>query len=265
MLINMLKSLLGGLIDFLLYPIRAIINLFKKKPELPDPMPEPIPIVPPDKDYEKIYNNKYPKVDIVHYGRPVPGGNIGSPKIPVDVRDFFNVYDSQIKRVVESLNIYDSPTDIKVLACLLWVIDHIRYKIDLKNQYLPPTADNMTEYWQFGYETLYLKTGDCEDSAILLANMLLIAGIPYWKVRLTAGMVDDGRTKGGHCFVTFFDEPLERWVLLDTTFYPNRLPIYGRKEYKDETYYKETWFSWNLKFSFAKDVRMITNMKGMEL
>lgn len=38
------------------------------------------------------------------------------------------------------------------------------------------------DYWQTVEETLQLKTGDCEDGAILLANLLVASGQPYYKV-----------------------------------------------------------------------------------
>ena len=87
---------------------------------------------------------------------------------------------------------------------------------------------------------------------------MLSTGIAYWKIRLTAADVDDGKgNKGGHVFVTFFDEPRERWVLLDTSFYPNTLPITARPDYKDNTYVKDVWFSWSEKYAFSNaDVRL---------
>jgi transglutaminase-like putative cysteine protease len=50
-----------------------------------------------------------------------------------------------------------------------WVGNHIKYKHD-EDVYGVP------EYWQFGKETLSLKTGDCEDFAILLCSLLRSAG-----------------------------------------------------------------------------------------
>jgi hypothetical protein len=173
--------------------------------------------------------------------------------INIDVRNFFNVNDSQIRKLVDSIipdkSISDNEKGVK---CLTWVIDNIKYKADA-------SAIGQTEYWQYAYETgVYLKSGDCEDMHILLANMMAIAGVPYWKLRLSAGDVDDNiGHKGGHCFVTFFNINKVSWVLLDACFYPNKLPIDQRKNYKDETYYKETWFSWNEKYAFSKsDVRL---------
>lgn len=262
MIIKMLKSLIGGLIEYLLWPIKAIIGLFKKKPVALDPMPEPIPIIPPDKDYESIYNNKYPKADILYDGRKVPWRQ---GRYNIDVRNFFNVYDSTVRELTESIILNkDIPDNSKALLCLCWVIDNVKYAYDLNPD------GTITDYWNFPFETLLPRNfdspqlyGDCEDNAILLANMMVIAGIPYWRVRLTVGDVDDGHgNAGGHAFVTYFDEPRKRWVLLDPVFYPNKLSIEQRKDYDQETYYKSVWFSWNLKYSFAQDTRMVSNMKN---
>jgi hypothetical protein len=45
-------------------------------------------------------------------------------------------------------------------------------------QYAPDVGD----HWQLANETLQLGRGDCEDMAILLANYLVAAGLPWWKV-----------------------------------------------------------------------------------
>ncbi|MFH1226864.1 MAG: transglutaminase-like domain-containing protein, partial [Planctomycetota bacterium] len=159
----------------------------------------------------------------------------------------------------------DIPDNNKALLCLCWVLDNVKYAYDLNPD------GTQGEYWNFAFETLLPRSadspqlyGDCEDNAILLANLMLISGIPYWKIRLTVGMVDDGSVRGGHAFVTFFDEPRTRWVLLDPVFYPNKLPVEQRKNYKDETFYKETWFSWSECYCWAKDVRDIGKMNGVK-
>lgn len=197
------------------------------------------------KNWEQFYHLKYPSVDVLYNGRPVP--NIGN-RVNIDVRNFFTIYDSVVRDVVKLLDLQNLSDDDKIVKCLCWVIDNIKYKWDVKVDNTP------TDYWQFAYETVLLRVGDCEDIGILLANMGNIAGIPYWKVRINAGMVDDGKVKGGHAFVTYFEEANPRWVLLDGTYYPNRLPIAQRKSYKDETYYKDTWFSFNQKYSYSKAI-----------
>jgi len=184
---------------------------------------------------EKYYNNKYPKKDIVYRGRYVPNT---SDAIAIDVRNFFNEYDSDVRKVVEGLKLSGSDDD-KALKCFLWIIDKIKYVTDDKK--------GKRDYWQFGFETIYYKNGDCEDGSILLANMMLLAGIPYWKIRLSVGDV----TGGAHAYVTYYCEIKDRWVLPDWCYLVNKDKIVNRKDYKDEENYSAVWFSWNSKYSFT--------------
>ncbi|MFH1787709.1 MAG: transglutaminase domain-containing protein [archaeon] len=186
---------------------------------------------------EKYYNEKYPKKDIAYSARVVP---TTKNNVKIDVRDFFNAYDSEVRKIVEGLKLGRFSDDEKALKCLNWVIDNIKYVGDEKK--------GSKEFWQFSFETLYYMNGDCEDGAILLANMLLIAGIPYWKIRLTVGMV----TGGAHGYLTYYCERKDRWVVLDWCYWTNKNKIYERKDYKDEGNYLEVWFSWNEKYAFSK-------------
>ena len=110
----------------------------------------------------------------------------------------------------------------------------------------------MNEFWQFSYESLQTKKGDCEDGAILLHNILLAAGIPYWKLRLSAGWVQTGNKKGGHAYLTYYSEENDKWVILDWCYWPNLKAIIDRPDYKDEPKYLDIWFSWNKKFCYTK-------------
>lgn len=118
--------------------------------------------------------------------------------------------------------------------------------------------------------TVILKNGailhQCEDGAILLANMLVVAGIPNWKIRVNAGFVVEPITKMqvGHAYLTFFDEINEKWVILDWCYYPNLKKIEDRGEYKKEKMYDKIWFSFNDKFSWAADTGDVRNMPGFE-
>ena len=51
------------------------------------------------------------------------------------------------------------------IALRNWVGNNIRYEND-------DTVNGVRDYWQFGKETVALKTGDCEDFAILLCSLL---------------------------------------------------------------------------------------------
>jgi hypothetical protein len=204
---------------------------------------------------EVYYEDKYPKIDILYAGRSLPNKGSG---VKIDIRDFFNTKDSMIKSIVTTLKLENKTDDEKAVICLEWIIKNIKYVSD--------TTKGLNEFWQFPYETLTYMTGDCEDMSILLANMLIISGIPSWKIRLSAGNVDDKKgSSGGHCFPTYYCEEKDQWVLLDCCYWPNTSPIDERKAYKDETYYISTWFSWSEEYCWAKDVKDIPNFNSVQI
>ena len=156
--------------------------------------------------------------------------DIGGKRITVDPRVFFATPDNRVPWVLAQ-----NSNDVKALRCLEWVVNNITYVRD-------PIQFKAVEEWLFAFETVALRKGDCEDGAILMANMMLKAGIPYWRIRLNAGKVKGG----GHCWVTYLREIDNRWIVLDWcyNFYPN-----GQfwKEAKD---YYDIWFSWTTKDIF---------------
>lgn len=71
-----------------------------------------------------------------------------------------------------------------------WVGENIRYEYD-------DDIYGTEEYWQFPYETLSLKTGDCEDQAFLLASLARAAGIEAEDIFVALGTIDNQ----GHAWV----------------------------------------------------------------
>lgn len=181
-------------------------------------------------DPQEIYwDNRYPKINQL-YNRTEIGKTYR-----IDVRTFLTPQDSTIPLVNGLTN------DDKALAALLLVRNMVTYVPDVG------------EYWAFFYETLQNKKGDCEDGAILMANVMLASEIPWWRVRLNAGDVNGG----GHCYLTYCRETDNQWVVLDWCYWPNKLPIAQRPLHKDEQNYDDAsknwgiWFSWNLKYSYG--------------
>ena len=118
---------------------------------------------------------------------------------------------------------------------------------------------------------IYLPENDvlvhnCEDLSILLANLMIISGIPSWKIRLVAGYVFEPvkKIQAGHVYITFFDEVNEKWVILDSCYYPNLKRVEDREEYKKESMYQEVWFSWNDKYSWNTNEADIRKMEGFK-
>jgi predicted transglutaminase-like cysteine proteinase len=191
------------------------------------------------------YNNKYPTKPVYYRGRVLQGSNT---RFKVDVRDFFSLNDENLNNIVKSLKLGAQTDNQKALNCIKWIIQNFPYKSDTTNY-------SQREFWCMPYESLFKKSGDCEDGAILLANMLLVAGIPNWKVRIVTGFVFEPISKKqvGHAYVTFFDEENEKWVILDWCYYPNIKKIIDRGEYKKETMYQDIWFSFNNTSSWGRD------------
>lgn len=60
-----------------------------------------------------------------------------------------------------------------------------------------------SEYWQLPSETIELRTGDCEDFAILLCSLLRAYGVPSDQVYVAVGF--DKEQTGGHAYL------VEKW------------------------------------------------------
>jgi predicted transglutaminase-like cysteine proteinase len=87
-----------------------------------------------------------------------------------------------------------------------FVRDEIKYEED----YL--TFDYRFEYWQFPEETLKLRTGDCEDQAILLCTLLRAKGYSPEEVKVVFGLTSSNT---GHAWVELFYQG--NWVVFDPT------------------------------------------------
>jgi predicted transglutaminase-like cysteine proteinase len=180
---------------------------------------------------ETYWNDKRTKTD--DYIRKVRTVLNKTVMTYVDPRIFFNATDN-IVPVVTGTN------DEKAYAALNKVIDLITYTSDT-------SQFKQDEEWLFPYESLQLEHGDCEDGAILLANIMLKSGIPYWRIRLNAGDVKGG----GHCWVTYLRESDNQWVILDWCYWPEQsLP---GLLYHDAENYFDIWFSWNTKHIYLDE------------
>ena len=122
---------------------------------------------------------------------------------------------------------------------LLWVIDNLSYVGDSTNK-------GQAEYWQNPEDTIITLRGDCEDGAILIKSLSLVAGVPDWKVKILAGEV----VGGGHAYCTFIRYD-ETQVILDWCYWANRLVISKRPQREDEKNYKDVWFSFDKTYSYA--------------
>lgn len=142
--------------------------------------------------------------------------------VKVDVRNFFvNPHTHELQKIVASCPYFTD--DYKAKWCLEWVAKNIAALPD----------KHVKDVWKLPFEVLSLHYGDCEDGAILLANLMVASGIKSWKVRLNAGMTP----QGPHAYVTYYSR--KGWILLDWTR-PARRQLY-----------QEPWFSWNKRYGFS--------------
>lgn len=193
---------------------------------------------------EDYWNNKRPKI-YQEYLRHETDGDY-----QIDVRNFFQPYDEVIPKVT------GEDFDDIARNALIWVMEHITYVPDNSND-----TYKTNEYWAYAYQTMHHRKGDCEDGAILLANIMLRSGIPYWRIRLNAGSVNGG----GHAYVTYLREFDNNWTVLDWCYWANYKRVAERPTHDQEQNYTNKnrnfyiWFSWNMKYSFGQ----MDTMKGM--
>ena len=206
-----------------------------------------------DTKLSDFWDNKHPKQDIIYSGRSLPTScptchqRTMSQNIPLDVRKLVNSDDAVLKKIIKENNLIGSSDDQTILLVQQWVVKNLRYVGDDKNE-------GVMEFWQFPFETVASKIGDCEDGAILIASLVLNAGVPSHKIRITAGMVQPAPTAptGGHGYVTFLREADENWIVIDWCFYEDsKIEVKDKKIFKENTLYKEIWFSFNDKYSWA--------------
>jgi len=201
----------------------------------------------PIDEQEEYWNNKRPKQNITYSGRCLP--NQTDRTFETDVRIFFTPYDNQLREIVNKNwtgigKPIEGSNDEKALKCLKWVRKNFKYESD-------KSVTGLSEFWMFPFEALKYGKGDCDDGSILLANLMLCSGIPYYRIRLNCGDVKAGAKKEGHCFVTYCRETDNQFVVLDWCWYKD-IPISQRKLHQDEKDYYGCWFSWNQKYAFGE-------------
>jgi len=163
----------------------------------------------------------------------------GRPGYQVDPRTYLNPNDCTVPIVPKKVK--DKGYDAIAKYCHDKVILTIKYKSD------------SGENWKFAFETKTDKKGDCEDGAILLANMMLRAGIPYWRMRINAGWVyhtDSEQT--GHAYVTYLAED-NKWYVLDWCYWPMKSVDLQMPWAEAEGKYFSVWFSFNTQYLYKKD------------
>ena len=209
---------------------------------------------------KQYWNRKFLQSPVLYNGRSaiLNNGRIVSKVVPyaVDVRQFIQVPNFILERIVKDEGIWSlSSHEAKALACLRFVRKNVKYTSD-------KTLFGLNEFWSFPGETLALGRGDCEDMSILVASLMRNAGVPAYRIKVAAGWVVAGKNAplGGHAYPLFLRQD-EKWVTLDPCYYPNDLPVKQRTPVKNDSNYKDVWFTFNDEYSWAN--KPITVVKSV--
>ena len=157
------------------------------------------------------------------------------------------VPDALLLHVIQENNLKADTHDETMLRIQKWVVEKVRYVSDDANEGVP-------EYWQFPFETLATGIGDCEDGAMLIASLAINAGIPAFRVRVNAGLVQEAPTapQGGHGYCTYLRENDNTHVVIDWCYLEDSgVLVKDKPAFKDNRYYKEVWFSFNHEYSWG--------------
>ncbi|MFX1366412.1 MAG: hypothetical protein ACFFCE_01840 [Promethearchaeota archaeon] len=207
------------------------------------------------------WNNKWKKNQIIYAKRPLRGDSY-SKEISIDVKSFIKKNDVIIQNKIKEHNLIRNNNNDTAIACQNFVCGFLRYRYD-------DILAECPEFWQFPYETIQSKIGDCEDGAILMSSLMINAGIPSWRVKVCVGHVLTdpvftlSETKvGGHAYCIYLadiensDRKLE-WVILDWCYLQDpELSIEEKPLARDggqESAYKDIWFTFNDEFSWSPE------------
>jgi hypothetical protein len=162
---------------------------------------------------------------IVPSSRPAVGRSGPRSEYDIDVREFLVAERNEVMRrtLAEDVPVFaqkhglpldvllsreSGSFDLRAAIVSSFVAEQVRYN-----------ASKGRDPWQFPDETLFLKTGDCEDRALLIASLLISSGISNFNVRVALGQIhttdDTGhRARHDHAWVMYKTEA-GRWTVLE--------------------------------------------------
>jgi hypothetical protein len=243
------------------------------EPEMEEePISSEIPVIPDYKPFEKFekeygeygpeyWNDKWEKAPIIYTGRALRGESY-KKQIDADVKSFIKDNDAILWHVITQLGLRKNTANETAQTIQVFVTSFLKYKYD-------DLSSDCPEFWQFPFESIQSEIGDCEDGAILIASLLINAGIPSWRVKVCAAQVfadplvaPSDTDLGGHAYCIYLADRLDsqrklEWVILDWTYLPDPdIPIVEKPLARDggqEGAYKDIWFTFNDKYSWAQN------------
>jgi len=232
-------------------------------PEIPI-TPNYKPFEPFEKDYGEFgpdyWNSKWDTAPIIYTGRALRGESY-SKRIDVDVKAFIKKNDAILWHVLTQLELRKDTANVTALAIQNFVCNFLKYKYD-------DIASECPEFWLFPFEAIQSEIGDCEDGAILIASLLVNAGVPSWRVKVCAAQVmadpvfaPSDTELGGHAYCIYLADRPEserklEWVILDWCYLQDpEVAIEDKPLARNggtEGAYKSIWFTFNNYDSWAQ-------------
>lgn len=201
---------------------------------------------------KSYWNNKWKKKSVIYSGRALRNSK---ERIDVDVRNFIITRDDILKSIVKNYDLKKSTYNETAHACQKFVVDYLTYAND-------NAINSCEEFWQFPFETIVSRKGDCEDGAILMASLMIHAGIPNWRVKVVGGTVKPEPTAplGGHAYCIYLADRKDgtmEWEIHDWCYYEDTDTPTGSKPLaKDGGYnntYIEVWFTFNNEYAWSNE------------
>jgi hypothetical protein len=203
---------------------------------------------------ESYYNDKWKKAPIIYSGRAL---RTKDERIGVDVKSFILPNDEILKKITRKYKLKKRNHDDTALAIQKWVVNYLTYKYDKDSSDCP-------EFWQFPFESIASKLGDCEDFAILIASLCRNADIPAFRIKVAAGYVQASKTapKGGHAYAIYLASDGD-WRILDGCYYQDsHIKMLKKPLAKNGGYnncYKDVWFTFNDEYSWNQKSLKVSN------
>ena len=243
----------------------------KKKPAPKYETSPTIPRIPnykPFEQFEKDYgeygpdywSDKWEKAPIIYTGRALRGESYNK-QIDVDVKAFIKRNDAILWHVITQLELRKDNPNETALKIQNFVCNFLKYKYD-------DLASECPEFWLFPFEAIQSEIGDCEDGAILIASLLINAGVPSWRVKVCAAQVmadpvfaPSDSELGGHAYCIYLADRPEserklEWVILDWCYLQDpEVSIEDKPLARNggtEGAYRNIWFTFNNDYSWAQ-------------
>ena len=169
-----------------------------------------------------------------------------------------------VKSLAREITSRGDTNDQKMFAIEQWVQEHIEYKTDIENY-------GQLERWAYPIETLNKQSGDCEDQAFLIHSLGLAAGVSPDSLRTYGGLVFDpsSTSPGGHGWTAYMREIDDKWVTMDSSYYPVSTALSERDTMSEDLrYIDDFWYiqaSKTIATPYANKIRFAGELKGVNV